>query len=132
MPSLTVRHLKEINDCCPITVDNDHHSSFLMTPSPDAYLSHLELLPRGPDLPGKETTFPTIVAAFSYLALSNGYESPGLRQETFTVVSRWELRNEKSTLHPSFDILASKRSGSSSGTDLKVCVRDLLFTLYGY
>ncbi|KAL9116271.1 MAG: hypothetical protein Q9187_007206, partial [Circinaria calcarea] len=103
LPSLTIRHLKEVNDCFPMTVDNDHHSSFLLTPPSDAYLSHLELLPRGPELP----------------ALSNGFHSPELREESFTVVSRWELRNEESTLHSSFDILASKRSGSSSSTDLK-------------
>ena len=77
-------------------------------------------------------TFPTIVAAFSCLTLSNDYQSPELREESFTVVSRWELRNEKSTLHPSFDILASKKSGSSSGTDLKVGTRDLLCLLTGH
>ena len=119
LPTFSIQHLKTVDYCCPITGESDPDSNFLMTPSSDAQLSHLEILPR-PEIRNKDDSYPTIVAAFSYLAPLNYYHNSELREEAFSVISRWELRNEKTTLHSSFDTLASKKVNSSTSTELEV------------
>lgn len=73
----------------------------------DAQISHLEILPGSPDLQDSTPTLPTIVAIFSYTP--NHYNSSDLRDSAFSVISRWELKNEKPMLSPSFAQLTLKQ-----------------------
>ena len=119
-PTLSIRHMKVANECYPLNTESSSPTNFLMTPSTNAQLSHLELLPRGPETRNVDGALPTIVAVFSYVPQSQQFSNEELREDAFSVISRWELKTEKSTLHASFDTLASKRVKSSGAQDLEV------------
>ena len=118
-PNCEVRHLKTIDDCSPIrdNEENNHgNSSMYMTPASHAELSHLELLPPNPPQAGPGTaadsTNPTIVAVFSHFPTQ--YNDNELREDGFSIVSRWEISSGEWTIHPIFDQLTAKRSSASS------------------
>ena len=117
--TFVIRRLKTIYRCSPLDRDTDSDLTFLMTPASAALLSHLEILPR-PETRNKEDSYITIVAAFSYVAPPNEYNNSELREEAFSIISRWELVTERAILHSSFDTLASKKTNSSSNNELKV------------
>ena len=112
--------MKAIDECYPLNRENSSPTNFLMTPSTNAQLSHLELLPRAPDMRNIEGALPVIVAVFSHVPPSQQFSNEELREDSFSIMSRWELKTEKSTLHASFDTLASKKVNSSSAPNLEV------------
>ena len=118
-PTLSIRHVKAANECYSLSTESGSPTSFLMNPSTNAQLSHLELLPQGPER-NVDGALPTIIAVFSYVPQSQQFSNEELREDAFSVISRWELKTEKSTLHASFDTLASKKVKSSSSQDLEV------------
>ena len=124
-PSISVLHLKVIDDCFPIPTDSDPGNAFLMTPLPDAQLSHLDFIPRGPEFRNKTEILPTILAAYTYSPPSNEYNSSELRHG-FSIISRWELREEKGALHPAFQSLAHKKGSPSKAKDLKVILVEVI------
>lgn len=121
---MSLHHLKIIDDCYPIPVDSDPGSAFLMTPLPDAQLSHLEFVPKGPETRGRSESLPVIIAAYTYSPPSNDYNSSELR-EGFSIISRWEVREEKGSLHPGFQSLAHKKGSPSKAKDLKVTLLEI-------
>jgi mediator of RNA polymerase II transcription subunit 16 len=70
-----------------------------------AQLTHLEFLGPMPGSPGAQTPAPTVLCVFS---------GKSAEQHPFTVVSRWDLRDTPSALHPSFDQLGVRRASISS------------------
>ena len=122
--------MKAIDECYPLNRESSSPTNFLMTPSTNAQLSHLELLPRGPEMRNVESALPIVVAVFSYVPPSQQFSAEELREDSFSVISRWELRIEKSTLHSSFDVLASKMVNSSNAPDLEVCSSMSLLPCY--
>ncbi len=114
-PILQVRHVKLEHHCAPIHSANDSDGSMTAAGPRDtsqAYLSHLELLPLGPETKHAEPTYPTIMAVFTCVQDSNN--NPSQLQEPFSVISRWELRTANQMLHSGFGQLASKKANESS------------------
>ena len=112
-----------IDNCLPandLEGSDQLQSSIYVTPASYAQLSHLELLPQRVDV-GHVDVGPTILAVFSHIPQQ--YHNTGLRDEPFSVVSRWILRSEKLELHPSFDQLGSKKSNPSSSATPKASQR---------
>ena len=116
LPRVAFQHIETVDDFRPALEQNNLQSNIYIMPSLEAQLSHLELLPPAPDMLKKESTVPTILATFSYLPPEyNGIE---VREQPFSILSHWELRSEKPTLHSAFMSLTSKKSNSP--TTLKV------------
>ena len=105
-----MQHLETIDDCCPMLDYTTQNQETYILPSSEAQLSHLELLPQAADPRSKESASPTILATFSYLP--NQYSVNGVREQPYTVLSRWVMRNVETTLHTAFGSLTSKKSNS--------------------
>lgn len=115
--SLNVQHLKTVNDCSPFEVDSgDSHESF----SSYAQITHLELIPPGPETRNRGPTSPFILAAFSYVP--DQYHVTQMSEEPFSILARWELGSHVPTLHPSFAQLTSKKSNAPPVTGFSVCL----------
>ena len=116
-PKLSFQHLETIDDCCPMLDYTTQNQEPYILPSSEAQLSHLELFPQATDPRSKENASPTILATFSYLP--NHYSVTEVREQPYTILSRWVMRNVESTLHTAFGSLTSKKSNSPMR--LKVC-----------
>ncbi|MCJ1388619.1 mediator complex subunit [Xylographa bjoerkii] len=109
-PRISFQHLETIDDCCPMLDYITQNQETYILPSSEAQLSHLELLPQAADPRSKESASPTILATFSYLP--NHYTDNEIREQPYTILSRWVMRNVESTLHTAFGSLTSKKSNS--------------------
>ncbi|MCJ1321765.1 mediator complex subunit [Xylographa vitiligo] len=109
-PKISFQHLETIDACCPMLDYTTQNQETYILPSSEAQLSHLELLPQAADPRSKESASPTILATFSYLP--NQYSVTGVREQSYTILSRWVMRNVESTLHTVFGSLTSKKSNS--------------------
>lgn len=121
IPTLQVRHLKAEHNFAPVRSPSDPEGSPTgadQRNSSQAFLSHLELLPSAPISRHREATHPTIMAIFSCVHNSNN--SSQQLQESFSIISRWELHTENQTLHSSFNKLLSKRNNANSITESTV------------
>lgn len=111
-PRLHVNHLQIIDDCIPVLPDNimamDVASQFrsfgpLSNTFDRMYL--LMILPSSPATPNAHSNPPCVLAVFSC-------------ELNTSIVSRWELRNISTDLHPVFTSLTSKLNGGQA--NLKV------------
>ena len=129
-PTCQAQRLKILHDFFP-TTDSDgpnyfESNLFTSTSSSRAYLTHLQLIPPGPGNQSPEALPPTIIGVFSHIPSQSG--DTQLREEPFSVISRWEMQSRPSTLHPVFDQLASKKSNTSSAA--KIDVSDTVSTSF--
>ncbi|MCJ1266503.1 mediator complex subunit [Lobaria immixta] len=108
-----IQHLKTINDCSPM--DQEGNSS-LMSRKMSCQMSHLELIPPGPEMRTRGPTSPFALAVFSYVPDHSHDDS--VREEPFSILARWEFHGAKTKLHPSFEQLTSKRPNFSSPGEL--------------
>ena len=109
-PKIAFQHLETIDECCPMLDYTSQNQETYILPSSEAQLSHLELLPQAADLRSKESASPTILATFLYLPTL--YSVNEVREQPYTILSRWVMRNVESTLHTAFGSLTSKKSNS--------------------
>ena len=120
LPRMTFQHLETIDECCPLPGQTGQHPESYTMHYPEAQLSHLDLMPPSPDLRKKDSSFPTVLATFSHTPFL--YSASELREQPCTIMSRWELRSQKSTIHPSFSSLASKKSNSPANLKVFRCI----------
>ena len=119
MPVLHVQHLKLMNECSPLIEHgdaDDYNSNGLLYSQ--ARLSHLELVPAGPDARRRDTMYPVVLAIFSMIP--DHYQNTQIQEEPLSIISRWELRNAEISLHKSFEQLSSQKSNAVSNADLSV------------
>ncbi|MCJ1479591.1 mediator complex subunit [Lambiella insularis] len=109
LPKVLFQHLDSVDECCPMLDDTSLEQGNFTLPSPEAKLSHLELLPQSTDVRTKEITPATVLVIFSHVA--SQYSTVGAREQAHTILSRWVYRNVESTLHTAFGSLTSKKSG---------------------
>ena len=117
-----IRHLKTVHECSPQDQDTGRLSA---TPVVSCRLSHLEIIPAGPETHTRGPTNPFVLAVFSHAP--GYYHEPNLQDEPFSILSRWEYRNSKPHLHPSFEQLLSKKPGAPPPTDLSVSLKNWFF-----
>lgn len=98
-PTLTVKPIKILDSAFPQDSSND-------ATSPPPQLTHLEILGPMPGVPSNQHPVPTVLCAFSGKS-SNGPQ---------TTILRWDLRESPCSLHPVFDQLGMRRTGSTSST----------------
>jgi hypothetical protein len=116
VPAIESQHLTIIDSCHPTT---DSHWTM-----PPPSLAKLDIIPRS-YMDKNATSNPTIMATF--------VESDGTHNHTpiRTVLSRWELKEEKPTIDSSFLSASAKRAG---GNELKVrteqCTEDIVLRTY--
>jgi mediator of RNA polymerase II transcription subunit 16, fungi type len=112
-PSIFVGHLAVTNwmDGAP----PDGSDSFPLQSSM-ATLSHLEILPATPKGSAGPLTLPTIITVRSYLPTSPSH----FNQEIHSTIDRWELRESSQAIHPTFELLGSRRR--NSGSQPSVCL----------
>ena len=94
-----------IPDCSPFEVDN-------------AQITHLELVPPGPETRNREPTSPFVFAVFS--RIPDQFSDTQIQEEPVSVMARWELGTVKPTLHPVFMQLHSRKSNVAPVVDLPV------------
>ena len=107
-PRISVFHLKISSSALEDVASSSRMTNDVSQAPPQ--LSHLELIPVGPQSKSSELTFPTILMVLSQV---QGPQSPTY-QDSFSIVIRWELRGVAQKLHPRFDQLASKNKSTSS------------------
>jgi hypothetical protein len=105
-PTIDCQHIAVLDSCTP------HHDP-AMAYSVPVELSGLHVIPRGLDT----NSLPLVLAVFTSLPPQAGTGSG--TASTYTILSRWELRDEVPTLDTSFLQLGSKKSGAA---ELKVGV----------
>lgn len=104
------QHLKTINHCSPL--DFDGSNSLIRS----CQISHLEFVPPGPETRNREAKDAFILVVFS----QENYRETTIREEPFSIISKWELQNAKPKLHPSFEQLTSKKPSASTSGNLPV------------
>ena len=125
IPTLSFQHLTTTDVCAPdLDTAEDMPQMFMSMSSPELELSHLKIIPRRPEIRPENTTQPTILAVFSHLP--NLYSATEMRDIPYSVLSRWELREEKPSLDPNFGQLSSKKAGVN---DPKVWIYCALLSL---
>lgn len=120
-PMIHIQHVKIEGICSPLNVTqdlNDPTSGIGRGSMSQAQLSHLDLMPHGPETRNREPTYPTIIAVFSHIP--NQYDKGQLHEDAFSIIARWELCINKAGLHPAFDQLASKKTQAAETGDLTV------------
>ncbi len=100
-----VHHVKTVHDCSPLEIDS-------------ARITHLELVPPGPETRNREPTSPFILAAFS--GVPDQFQDSQIQEEPVSILARWELGILKPLLHPTFAQLVSKKSNIIPVVDLPV------------
>ena len=126
-PVIHVQHVKVEGMCSPLSATQDVNDPSLGTSRgflPPAQLSHLDMLPPGPETRNREPTYPTIIAVFTHVP--NQYDKSQFHEDAYSILARWELYNTKSSLHPAFDQLAAKKTHAASVADLAVRMPPLL------
>lgn len=120
-PVIRIQHVKIEGTCSPLYATQDvpdPTSGIARGFMSQAQLSHLDLIPHGPETRNRERTSPTIMAVFSHIP--NPYDKSQLHEDAFSIMARWELCITKAGLHPAFDQLASKKSQPAETGDLPV------------
>ena len=120
-PIIHIQHVKIEGMCSPLSVTqdiNDPTSGIGRGFVSQAQLSHLDLMPHGPETRHREPTYPTIIAVFSHIP--NQYDKGQLHEDAFSIIARWELCITKVGLHSAFDQLASKKTQAAQIGDLTV------------
>ena len=102
---LSVDHVGTVPDCSPFEVDNAH-------------ITHLELVPPGPETRHREPTSPFILAAFS--RVPDQFHDTQIQEEPVSVLARWDFSTFKPVLHPVFIQLHSRKSNVAPVVDLPV------------
>jgi hypothetical protein len=102
-----VQHIETVHDCSSLEVDS-------------ARITHLELVPPGPETRNREPTSPFILAAFS--RVPDQFHDTQIQEEPVSLLARWELGVLKPMLHPTFAQLVSKKSNIAPIVDLPVWV----------
>ncbi|KAL8736286.1 MAG: hypothetical protein Q9166_000441 [cf. Caloplaca sp. 2 TL-2023] len=115
--SFVVDRLRTIVDCSPKS--NALIGSRLPStlPYPEPALYHLEIVSPTSDIRIKETIPPLLLAVFASTPKRN--EHPSSANDISTSIVRWELCTTRSSLHPSFSQLASKKPNSTGSDDLQ-------------
>ena len=108
--TLSLHHLSTLDICAPSFTGPDFVDTAPDHRPRELELSHLKLLPRPPD--DESSAVPAVLGIFSCF--------PGIATDGSTfynVISRWELREEKGVIDPSFTKLSTKKTTSN---ELKV------------
>lgn len=111
------QHLKTLDNCSPLEQPSSS-SSFSYEAS--CQLSHLHILPPGPETGHKELKEPIILAVFSRI-LDNA-QDPTPRDGLCSVLARWEFCSRKPALHPGFEQLMPRKPNALFPGDLPVGV----------
>ena len=131
-PKINLQNIEMISDFMPTVQTLEGTTDMFMVQSSNAQLSHLELLAPASKIDSKETTSPCLIAVFSHVL--DQYGASELRGQAFSILSRWDVGIESSTIHSSFSQLASKRGTSATGKKSKasitfsLCFRSKLLT----
>lgn len=102
---INVQHVKTVHDCASQEVDSTQ-------------ITHLELVPPGPETRNREPTSPFILAAFS--RVPDKFHDTQIQEEPVSILARWELGALQPMLHPTFAQLVSKKSNIAPIVDLPV------------
>lgn len=113
--TFNIQHIKAINHCSPLEQDRKELSTFR---DASLQMSHLVLVPPGPETRNREPKHPFILVVFSRIL--DQYYDEGARDEPRSILSRWEFHSTETMLHPSFEQLTSKKPGASYSGDLPV------------
>lgn len=111
------QHLKTLDHCSPLEQPG---SSSSLSYEASCQLSHLQILPTGPETGPKELKDPIILAVFSQI-LDNA-QDPTAREGLCSVFARWEFCNRRPTLHSGFEQLMPRKSNAPFLGDLPVGV----------
>ena len=117
-PIISIQHVAMVDYCAPSMESIGSQSSiFMIAPVPEPELSHLELIPRKPETRPGRKTLPIALAIFSHVPNVLAGE---IRESSYSILTRWELVEEKPNLDPTFTQLVTK---NAPGTELKVWVQ---------
>ncbi len=105
----SIQHLKSVSSCSPL---DQGSSGSLVNSQALCQLSHLTLIPHGPETRNREPTSAFILAVFSYIPEQS--QNNSLHEEPFSILTRWELHSARPKLHPCFEQLTSKKPNASS------------------
>ena len=111
------QHLKTLDCCSPLEQPG---SSSSLSYDASCQLSHLQMLPRGPETGHRELKDPFILAVFSQIP--DNTQDSSARGGICSVLARWEFCSRKPTLHPNFEQLLPRKQGALFPGDLPVCV----------
>lgn len=109
------QHLKTVDFCSPL--DQPGISSSLSYDA-SCQLSHLQMLPPGPETGHRESKDPFVLAVFSQIP--DHTQDPTAREGLCSVLARWEFCSRKPTLHSSFEQLMPKKPNALFPEDLPV------------
>lgn len=109
------QHLKTIDYCSPL---DQPGSNSLLNYDASCQLSHLRILPPGPETRNREPEDPFILAVFSQIP--DRTQDLTAREGLCSVLARWEFCSRKPTLHSSFEQLSPKRLNAIFPGDLPV------------
>lgn len=113
----TTQHEKTIDHCSPL----EHTlNSSISNYGSSCQLSHLQILPPGPETRHREPKDPFILAVFSQI--SDQTHDPTVREGLSTVLVRWEICSPKPKLNTSFEQLIPKKLSANFPWDFPVGV----------
>ena len=111
------QHLKTLDNCSPLEQPSGSSS---ISYEASCQLSHLHLLPSGPETGHKELKEPIILAIFSQIL--DNTQDPTPREGLCSVLARWEFCSRKPTLHPGFEQLMPRKPNALFPGGLPVSV----------
>jgi hypothetical protein len=112
----SAQHVKTIDHCSPLEqTDNSSPKSY-----DSSCLSHLQILPPGPETRHREPKDPFILAIFSQIP--DQTHDPTTQEGLSTVLARWQLCSQKPKLNTSFEQLIPKKLSGNFPGDLPVGV----------
>ncbi len=109
------QHLKTIDYCSPL---NQPGNGFPLNYDASHQLSHLQMLPPGPETRHREPKLPFILAVFSQVP--DYSQDPMTREGFSTVLARWEFCGRKPTLNSTFEELNPPKLNATFPGDLPV------------
>ena len=111
----SIQNLSMLPSCTPFASVNDAAQASNDPADRKAQLTLIEFIPAGPDSKTREPTPPSVLVAFSYVS----HQFQGAENAN-TVICKWDLILAKSSLHPAFSDLSSRKNGPSALADLPV------------
>ena len=113
-----LQHVKTIDHCSPLEQTGN---SSPMNYHSTCQLSHLQILPPGPETRHMESKDPFILAIFSQIP---DQSEPTAREGLSTILVRWEFCSRKPKLNTSFEQLVPKKLSANFPGDLPVGVKN--------
>ena len=114
--TLSLQHLITLDICVPSFNGPDSAGGAPLATTRELEMSHLKLLPRPPDPPDETNAVPIVLGVFS--RFSDVVTDASL---SYSVISRWELREEKATVDSSFTKINTKKINPSELKVLPYC-----------